>query len=438
MDDWQPTDAELYDAFVGRRRSKAEIAGLSLERVTHMVAYWRKHKVPAEMRDLPLSDEQIAEAITRYAQSVALEEAGWSPAEDGRKQVDAERSLTRVGCGALAVSLTSVAFAFSCWVFANLPPGMPDLAQPFVYGGVALSVIAFAVFYFAVGWHLIKNRRRVTAGRLVEALVVVGVPVALLWLALALTGVPQNATELRLQRAIGIGKCNLASQDLSGYRLAGVDFAGCDLFRADLSGADLADAHLGSANLVEASLSGANLRGADLSSANLSSANLSGANLRGADLIKANFTGADLSGADLGAAYLAYSSLRGADLTEADLSEAMLDFAILSEAKLDETTKIADKWRLVWEIVTHGASNRDLAGADLSWADLRRVDFSGANLAGANLSSSRLNGADLTGADLTGADLGFADLRGTIVSDVQLGQAGTLTGATMSDGSTHE
>ncbi|MCU0503611.1 MAG: hypothetical protein MUC51_17975, partial [Anaerolineae bacterium] len=223
MEDRQPTDAELYDAFVGDRRSKAEIAALSLQDATHMVAHWRKSKVSPQMSDLPLSDEQIAEAITRYAQRVALEEAGWSPAEDGRKQETPVKKRTSLGCGALAVSLASAACAYSCWFVGSLPPGLSDLTQPFVYGGVALSVIAITVAYLTMAWHLIKNRRRVTAGRLVEALVVAGVPVALLWLALALTGVPNNATELRLQRAIGIGKCNLASLDLSGYRLAGVD-----------------------------------------------------------------------------------------------------------------------------------------------------------------------------------------------------------------------
>jgi hypothetical protein len=279
MDDWQPTDAELYDAFVGDRRSKAEIAALSLQDATHMVARWRKSKVSPQMRDLPLSDEQIAEAITRYAQRVALEEAGWSPAEDGRKRETPVRKLTSLGCGALAVSLAAAACAYSCWFVGSLPPGISDLTQPFVYGGVALSVIAITVAYLTMARHLIKNRRRVTAGRLVEALVVVGVPVALLWLALALTGVPQNATELRLQRAIGIGKCNLASLDLSGYRLAGVDLTGCDLSRADLSGTDLTDADLGSANLAEANLSGADLTGADLTGADLREAKLTGATM---------------------------------------------------------------------------------------------------------------------------------------------------------------
>ncbi len=269
--DWQPTDAELYDAFVGDRRSKAEIAALSLQDATHMVARWRKSKVSPQMRDLPLSDEQIAEAITRYAQRVALEEAGWSPAEDGRKRETPVRKLTSLGCGALAVSLAAAACAYSCWFVGSLPPGISDLTQPFVYGGVALSVIAITVAYLTMARHLIKNRRRVTAGRLVEALVVVGVPVALLWLA--------NATELRLQRAIGIGKCNLASLDLSGYRLAGVDLTGCDLSRADLSGTDLTDADLGSANLAEANLSGADLTGADLTGADLREAKLTGATM---------------------------------------------------------------------------------------------------------------------------------------------------------------
>jgi uncharacterized protein YjbI with pentapeptide repeats len=58
----------------------------------------------------------------------------------------------------------------------------------------------------------------------------------------------------------------------------------------------------------------------------------------------------------------------------------------LRGAKIDDTTQIDDKWRLVWEIVNQGAEGRDLNGADL-----RGVDLGGANLRGANLEEANYN-----------------------------------------------
>jgi hypothetical protein len=90
MDNWQPTDADLYKAFVNPRVSKAEIAALSPERATEMVAYRRKRKVSPEMRDLPLSDETIAEAIVRYAQCAPSTQEDHSPVEEGYAVSDGE------------------------------------------------------------------------------------------------------------------------------------------------------------------------------------------------------------------------------------------------------------------------------------------------------------------------------------------------------------
>lgn len=90
MDNWQPTDADLYKAFVNPRASKAEIAALSPERATEMVAYRRKRKVSPKMRDLPLSDERIAEAIVRYAQCAPSTQEDHSPVEEGYTVSDDE------------------------------------------------------------------------------------------------------------------------------------------------------------------------------------------------------------------------------------------------------------------------------------------------------------------------------------------------------------
>jgi uncharacterized protein YjbI with pentapeptide repeats len=226
-----------------------------------------------------------------------------------------------------------------------------------------------------------------------------------------------------------------------------------------------------------------NLRGADLDKADLSKANLRGANLSGAHLAEADLFGANLSKADL----------HGADLFGANLLDADLKEADLHTATLDSNTQIEDKWRCVWEIVDHGSTaclppkpdlswanlsgarlhavdlegatlssanlskadlslvdlaeaslgNANLIGADLSGANLykatlREADLSGANLTGTHLEGATLAKADLSGADLTGAYLNGADLTGAKVTDKQLSQAASLTGATLPDGTKHE
>jgi uncharacterized protein YjbI with pentapeptide repeats len=136
---------------------------------------------------------------------------------------------------------------------------------------------------------------------------------------------------------------------------------------------------------------GRDLSEADLREATLRGANLSGANLNRADLSKANLREATLSEADL----------RGANIREADLNGANL-----RRTKIDNTTQIDGKWRLVWKIV-----NQETTGEDLSKANLSGADLSGANLSKANLREANLNGADLSGADLSGANLRKANLR---------------------------
>lgn len=152
------------------------------------------------------------------------------------------------------------------------------------------------------------------------------------------------------------------------------------LFRANLKGAGLSGANLRNAGLMETKL-----KNADLSQSDLSGSILNHADLRGSDLSMANLSGAYLEGADL----------RGADLTLANMHKA----------KLDETTKIDDKWRLIWKIVNYGGANRALKGVDLSGADLTNTDLRGADLRGAILNIVSLCGADLRGANLTGVDL---------------------------------
>ena len=133
--------------------------------------------------------------------------------------------------------------------------------------------------------------------------------------------------------------------DLSGTHLSRLNLFEADVLLTILGRADLGDD-------VVATLGGADLRGADLSRADLSWASLALANLRGGSL-----AGADLRGTDL----------RGADLHGVDLHQA----------RIDNKTRLRNKWRLVWKIVNRGGvknlSEIDLTGVDLSGVWSRRV-----------------------------------------------------------------
>ncbi len=76
--------------------------------------------------------------------------------------------------------------------------------------------------------------------------------------------------------------------------------------------------------------------------------------------------------------------LSGTDLYMIDLRGADLRGANLRGARIDETTQIDDKWRLVWVIANQGAVGWDLTGTYLG----------DANLTGANLRDADLRGAD--------------------------------------------
>jgi uncharacterized protein YjbI with pentapeptide repeats len=291
-------------------------------------------------------------------------------------------------------------------------------------------------------------------------------------------------------RGADLSGADLEGADLGQAELVGADLAGADLSYAQLNGSDLSGADLGGTNLLNAELSDAHLRGAvidaatqideryrlawevvsqggagrDLRGAALDSADLRGVDLRGADLREAGLFSSDLRGADLSGADLKTADLGGADLRGADLTGADLYAARLGTAQIDESTRIEDKYRLAWQIVSQGVGERDLrgvdlSGADLEWADLRGVDLSGADLDGARLGSAQVDestriedkyrlvwelvdqggaGRDLSGADLSqaylsgaflsGADLSGADLSGAVLRWARLSQA-SLEGA---------
>jgi uncharacterized protein YjbI with pentapeptide repeats len=206
--------------------------------------------------------------------------------------------------------------------------------------------------------------------------------------------------------------------------------AGRNLSRADLRGADLQGANLGRANLEKA-----DLRGAKLEQADLSEADLRGADLQGAELEQANLREANLEWADLSEANLEGANLEGAGLNGTDIRKANLGGANLRKAVVGRDTKLDDKWRLVWRIVSKGAASHDLPGASLSEANLEGVDLRRANLSEADLRGADLQGAKLEQANLPRADLERADLRGTDLRKANLCKANlckaNLTGANL-------
>ncbi|NER89029.1 MAG: pentapeptide repeat-containing protein [Moorea sp. SIO3A2] len=87
------------------------------------------------------------------------------------------------------------------------------------------------------------------------------------------------------------------------------------------------------------------------------------------------------------------------------------DIEILREtSEHDQNHEIDHKWRLVEEIVSHGAVGRNLRGVDLSDADLRCADLRCADLRCADLRGTDLKGVKLRGAKLKGAKLSGTNL----------------------------
>ncbi|NEQ66149.1 MAG: pentapeptide repeat-containing protein [Symploca sp. SIO2D2] len=192
-------------------------------------------------------------------------------------------------------------------------------------------------------------------------------------------------------------------------------------------GANFCNLHLSGANL-----SGANLSGANLSRADLCDANLSNANLRGADFSRAYLCRAYLSKADLSRADLRGTDLRGTDLRGTDLRGTDLRGTDLRGSEINLTTKLDDKWFLVWKILNQPTieltivslrDRADLSEANLSGADLSGTNFNGADLRGTDLRGTDLNGADLSGADLSGANLNGANLNGANLNGANLNGA---------------
>ncbi|NJK59161.1 MAG: pentapeptide repeat-containing protein [Oscillatoriales cyanobacterium SM2_1_8] len=245
---------------------------------------------------------------------------------------------------------------------------------------------------------------------------------------------------------------NLVGASLRDAYLSGVDFAQADLSGADLSSANLAGANLSGATCTRTQLVGANLREADLRRTDLRGANLGLAKLRGARIdsstqldgkwkrvseLSLAAVARDLTGWDLSQADLSYLNFAGSDFTDTNLRQSDLtgidgSYVRWQKAQIDGSTRLDDKWRLVWTLHQDGGEDRNLQAMDLSFADLTGVHMRGAILQGCRLTFSNLAGANLQGADFRQADLSFVDLRGAQVQGANFCGA-NLTGACFQD-----
>lgn len=119
--------------------------------------------------------------------------------------------------------------------------------------------------------------------------------------------------------------------------------------------------------------------------------------------------------------------LEGSDISEADLVGATLYETALYKANMQRADLSHALLCKSWLVET------DLREAILSEADLRSVNLSGANLSKAILHKALLVDAILIDADLTKANLSMAD-----VTEDQLSQAKSLTGAIMPNNKVHK
>jgi len=279
----------------------------------------------------------------------------------------------------------------------------------------------------------------------------------------------------RVRTLVGIAiesRESLSERDLTGADLSGMKLAGIDFSRALLESADLSGCDLSGANLDGAVLAKANLRGANLTNARLSGTNLGGAVLRDAVLVNADMTdvvmmradlaGADLTGANLdGASWLEVKGgpvnfsrvafgecnfikadfggarFGGADLSGANFVECSLDGADFAGATMVKTAFVASRGErvsfrdahLAQGVFAHGSS---FADADFTGADMERANLRGTLLIGARFDHANLAGADLSECDASGATFERANLKGALLIRTKLVE-GQLAGANLMD-----
>lgn len=133
---------------------------------------------------------------------------------------------------------------------------------------------------------------------------------------------------------------SLASVDLSGLNLDGVDFRGAILTNANLNGCSLGHSRFDGAVCDGADFSGAYMFGAKLHRSSFIGVKFEGANMRRVMAAGADFWGARFHGADLGDlgrnAQFARCKFRRAEFADASISYVQFDLCNLTEVKLSE------------------------------------------------------------------------------------------------------
>lgn len=220
----------------------------------------------------------------------------------------------------------------------------------------------------------------------------------------------------------------LAGKDISGARLAGIDFSSIDMRGANLTQVDFSSATLAHADLRYTTLNGATLVKAQAPYVRLDCARFYGAGPAVAGCDPAPPSSAPGAHADLTSANLQHASLGRAIVDAATLSGANLSGASARNASFRNAWLEADPQRATSAALVKGA---DLSGAAFQGAHINAVQFNRTTLAGAQFDGSTLNGTNFSGAIMPGASFGGrAVLEGVDFSGAELENA-VFTDATI-------
>ena len=120
-----PSRAELYRAFVPATMSRDRLAALSYDAVVRLVGRGRRRAHPEELRDLDLTDEEIAGLIQDYARNIETSEdrQNWLLAQILEEQQRQSRYLRGVRTFLLVLTVVLLlAIITSCGlIFLQVP-----------------------------------------------------------------------------------------------------------------------------------------------------------------------------------------------------------------------------------------------------------------------------------------------------------------------------
>lgn len=140
MTDHQPSAAQLYSAFVSQSVSREQVARMKPDRAVQMVTYRRKKKVAQELRELPLSDQQITDMIQSYARGEIRRDIESLDERDLLADIlDAQHQILQVGerqarhlqtistAAQIWLILTALGLLAGCLLFLLGGAGLPGL-----------------------------------------------------------------------------------------------------------------------------------------------------------------------------------------------------------------------------------------------------------------------------------------------------------------------